>query len=73
MPPTGGPEIMVFRRVPSAGALKWLPRSVSQVRCVAKTPPSLAHPRGTPETPPAKRFEFWARTICPLFFSPIRK
>ncbi len=43
------------------------------MRCVAKTPPSLAHPRGTPETPLAKRFEFWARTICPLLFQPHTK
>ncbi len=71
--PVGGQGIMVFLTVPSRGALWRAPRAGAQVRYVAKTPPSLAHPRSTPETPREERFEFWARMFCGFFFQPHTK
>ncbi len=71
--PQEGQGIMVFRRVPSRGAPWRAPRTGAQVRSVAKTPPSLAHPRSTPETPREERFEFLARMFCGVFFQPHTK
>jgi len=72
-PSQEGQGIMVFLSVPSREVLRRVPRAGAEVRCVAKTPPSLAHSRSTSGTSLVKRFEFWARTFCPVFFQPHTK